>query len=445
VPLPLPNLDDRTFNDLVAEGQSLIPRYAPEWTNHNPSDPGITLVELFAFLTELLLYRLNRVSDDNVRSFLRLLNGSEWKPSGPGATALAQDLRDTVAQLRRRERAVTAEDFEALAREADPRVARACCVPRRDVRVDPEIERAGNVSLIVVPRREGVPLDRVDTTTLTGTFHTFGKPADRLTGVGTAFPAELVEGDTISIGGVGTRVVTAIVDGAPLVGVPVTMAGPPGGAVARLEAVRLRGTVHSSGQSSTTLTGVGTTFASELQVGNTIAVAGVGPRTVTAIASDSTLTIDLPATIPGPSQGGSLIESVKKYLDERRLLTTQVNVVGSQYVTVRIRTTIVPAPTAGAAALRARVVEQLQQFLDPLEGGEDASGWPFGRNVFVSEIYQLLERLPGVDHVVDVTLTTPDPRRVLRSAAGRLIGIEVRAYEVVSPQVTLHDVTIRRT
>src|SRR5215472_9429265 len=78
--LQLPNLDDRSYQDLVEEALALIPTHAPEWTNHNPSDPGITLVELFAFLTEAIIYRLNRVTSRNILSFLKLLNGTNWDP-----------------------------------------------------------------------------------------------------------------------------------------------------------------------------------------------------------------------------------------------------------------------------------------------------------------------------------------------------------------------------
>src|SRR5215471_4145977 len=87
MPLELPNLDDRQYKDLVAEALTLIPVYCPEWTNHNPSDPGITLIELFAYLTDMLMYRLNRVTSDNTRAFLKLLNGPDWKPD-PGADLL---------------------------------------------------------------------------------------------------------------------------------------------------------------------------------------------------------------------------------------------------------------------------------------------------------------------------------------------------------------------
>ncbi len=71
--LPKPNLDDRTFKDLVEECILRIPRYCPEWTNYNPSDPGITLIELFAWLTDQMLLRFNQVPVRNYVAFLELL------------------------------------------------------------------------------------------------------------------------------------------------------------------------------------------------------------------------------------------------------------------------------------------------------------------------------------------------------------------------------------
>ncbi|CAN5728271.1 putative baseplate assembly protein [soil metagenome] len=68
-----PNLDDRTWQELVDEARALIPKYAPQWTDHNPSDVGITLIELFAWLVEGLTYRLNRVPEKNYVAFLNLL------------------------------------------------------------------------------------------------------------------------------------------------------------------------------------------------------------------------------------------------------------------------------------------------------------------------------------------------------------------------------------
>lgn len=83
--LPKSNLDDRTFEDLVAECILRIPRYCPEWTDYNPSDPGITLVELFAWLTDQMLMRFNQVPRRNYITFLELL-GMRLQPPAPAAT-----------------------------------------------------------------------------------------------------------------------------------------------------------------------------------------------------------------------------------------------------------------------------------------------------------------------------------------------------------------------
>src|SRR4030065_402194 len=56
-----PKLDDRQFQDLVDEAKKRIPHYCKEWTDHNVSDPGVTLIELFAWMTDIMLYRLNQV------------------------------------------------------------------------------------------------------------------------------------------------------------------------------------------------------------------------------------------------------------------------------------------------------------------------------------------------------------------------------------------------
>jgi predicted phage baseplate assembly protein len=87
VPLQAPVIDNRRFDDIVAEAKTRISRYTPEWTNHNESDPGITLVQLFAWMTELLIYRLNQVPELNYVKFLQLL-GIELEPAQPASTEL---------------------------------------------------------------------------------------------------------------------------------------------------------------------------------------------------------------------------------------------------------------------------------------------------------------------------------------------------------------------
>jgi predicted phage baseplate assembly protein len=71
--LPSPSLDDRRFQDLVDDAKRMVMRACPEWTDHNVSDPGVTLIETFAFMTDQLLYRLNRVPDRLYVKFLDLI------------------------------------------------------------------------------------------------------------------------------------------------------------------------------------------------------------------------------------------------------------------------------------------------------------------------------------------------------------------------------------
>ncbi len=88
--IPPPHLDDRTWQDLVDQMRALIPQYAPDWTDHNPSDLGITLIELFAWLTEGVIYRLNQVPDKSYIAFLNLL-GVTRDPPAPAHTYLTFD------------------------------------------------------------------------------------------------------------------------------------------------------------------------------------------------------------------------------------------------------------------------------------------------------------------------------------------------------------------
>lgn len=71
--LTLPNLDDKTFAQITAEGLTIIPSVAPEWTDHNIHDPGITFLELFAWLAEIDQYRLNRTSAASYERFFSLI------------------------------------------------------------------------------------------------------------------------------------------------------------------------------------------------------------------------------------------------------------------------------------------------------------------------------------------------------------------------------------
>lgn len=83
--LPAPDLDDRTFQNLVDDARRLVRERFPQWSDHNISDPGITLIEAVATMVDQLIYRLNRVPERNYLKFLELL-GLEMRPASSART-----------------------------------------------------------------------------------------------------------------------------------------------------------------------------------------------------------------------------------------------------------------------------------------------------------------------------------------------------------------------
>jgi hypothetical protein len=302
MPLSLPQLDDRTWKDLVDESLSVIPSLTREWTDFNASDPGITLVELFAYITETLLYRVNRISDPSRVAFLKLIHGPTWQFHGN----LDRDIRSTVAGLRHCRRAVTTRDFETLAmtvnEEEDLRekVARAYCLPRRNLA---------------------------------------------------------------------------------------------GGGSANLDA----------------------------------------PGHVTVLI--------LPATASAPSE--DLLRRIRAILEPARLITTRIHVVAPRFATVGVSITLVIQKDAAPQAVRAAAITALEKYFDPVAGGADGAGWPFGKDVYVSEVYRILARLPGVQYVTpsvdpatnrtldELTVGDVEASRLIRNQAGQLEAIDLLPDELV--------------
>jgi hypothetical protein len=252
-----PNLDDRDFERLARDAVALIPRHFPAWTDHNESDPGITLVQLFAFLAEAAIYHLDRIPERSLEHFAALVGVARRD-----GEAVVDTLRRAFEAVRARERAVLAEEFAGLVLAALPEVARAYAVAR---------------------------------------------PA----------AGDLFSGETII---------------------------------------------------------------------------------------EVTVLPDAPAD-PAPAPSPELLARVFALLDERRLITTRVAVVPPAYRGVVVEAEV--AAAAGSldpAALRRRAEDAIRAFLDPLAGGVDGAGWPFGRALFRSELFRVLEGVDGIDHVAALRL-----------------------------------------
>jgi predicted phage baseplate assembly protein len=114
---------------------------------------------------------------------------------------------------------------------------------------------------------------------------------------------------------------------------------------------------------------------------------------------------------PTPSQ--ETLNAVCAYLNQRRLLTTEVYVVAPTYVSVQVEVTVVAGMTADAAQLKIAIEAALQTYFHPLRGGDDGLGWPFGGTIFFSKVYHRVLSIPGVERVetlairLDGDLTLP--------------------------------------
>jgi Baseplate J-like protein len=322
VPLTVPNLDDLRWEDLVSEGRLLIPASAPDWTNHNPSDPGITLMELLAFVCEKLIYQLNRVSDRNVAEFLSLVDGPGWKErmklaGGEGVDVDDEELHKALLHavsldqkiaaidgLQEQTRAVTPADFETLACSVS-KVARAKCISRRNLESDDPAVRAkdapGHISVVILRER-----------------------------------------------------------------------------------------------------------------------------------------------YLNPSR--ELLARIRQKLEPARLLTTRVHVVAPQYVTLGCRFTITPVRGVAAEVVRERAINRLNLFFDPYQGWLDGKGWPWGRSVYLSELYQVLGEINGVDSVSptrdaqgvpqdEIVVKAFDAGRVKRNKHGEIEAVELHPDELIEASI----------
>ena len=109
-----------------------------------------------------------------------------------------------------------------------------------------------------------------------------------------------------------------------------------------------------------------------------------------------------------------LLQAAAEYLRERCVLGIRLQVRPPEYVWVAAQVSLqlaTPRTAAQAIAVRQEAEQALYRFLNPYTGGADGDGWPFGRPLHVSEIYTLLQRLPGVEYVEAVQLATGDPER----------------------------------
>jgi len=143
MPIPPPLLDDKRFDELVDEMLKRIPVYAPEWTDHNQSDPGVTLVELFAWIAEDLRYRLALTAPEGLRRFLARVA----RIGTPASRSVLRQLRGI-----RIEEWSAAKEAQVLAHVISRICQLRCCASRMRCRGLRELEQDVAVLLLLRQR-----------------------------------------------------------------------------------------------------------------------------------------------------------------------------------------------------------------------------------------------------------------------------------------------------
>lgn len=123
-----------------------------------------------------------------------------------------------------------------------------------------------------------------------------------------------------------------------------------------------------------------------------------------ALAGQMGLIIVPHSTAPRPVPTPALITRVQQYVQARAAATANLWVSGPNWVEVQVSTTIVPTSMATADSVGEAVRSTLTSYLHPLTGGSRGTGWAFGRQPYLSDLYALLESVPGVDHVRQLTI-----------------------------------------
>jgi predicted phage baseplate assembly protein len=127
------------------------------------------------------------------------------------------------------------------------------------------------------------------------------------------------------------------------------------------------------------------------------------------------------------------VDALAGYLDERRLLTTRLDIRPPAYYWVACRVQLRAAPGAAQAAVEAEALRRLYRYLNPLTGGPDGTGWPFGRDLFISDVYQCLQGMPDVQFIRGVEM-----RAARDGGAGQgepVESIDVIAHGVIASGV----------
>ena len=131
------------------------------------------------------------------------------------------------------------------------------------------------------------------------------------------------------------------------------------------------------------------------------------------------------AQLPIMPNLNELLHRLWMFLDERRLLTVRHHIIPPEFVVVKITAQLWLIEGADAQNVTQTAVQKLQEFFDPLRGGHQGTGWNFGRPVYISEVYKILDNVPGVDYVKKVNLQDNEELKHVAIQDYQLVAIDI--------------------
>lgn len=420
--LQVPDLDDRTYDELVAEARGLIPKNFPPWTDHNPSDPGITLLELFAFLLESAIYQINRVPERSLEHFAELTGITR----GQGEP-IEQTIRRALDILKEKNRAITSSDFGSQVM-IEFLKTKYVLASQPNLRQDHK-PGSGEVSAVLMNISPDIAVLSQNTDMRTNPLKMTLISNETLQQndilmVEDDIRREFVQLKTVHLG---TGPIDITVS-SPLLfdhSKDVTLKkvlSPVPGAVTTLAATAKTGDNTIILKPSERMNNAGVIRIDSGSSTEYLYVQGVAriktlidivtPKQNVYPEEQFLKVVIVPNDINNlePMPMIALRQAVFRFLRLRGLITTRIKIVHPEYTPLNIETTIVRDVARGLDrnTVQQNVEKAIRDFLSPLAGGTQGNGWEFGRSVYRSELYQCIENILGVDHVQQLLIEGDD-------------------------------------
>ena len=449
--IPQEDLDDRTYEELVRDALSRIPIYAPRWTDRNETDPGVTFIELFAWLAEMQIYSLNRIDDKSRLKFLKLLGVPRPYPPRPAEVDITFELKGNSTISIPKETAVGSLNartgelirFETVSEASlSPTASTAKVHAVQGIWKSKEFQPDGSANLLLkmdesIFIQNAQTMENVLKVEVNGVQWEYWEDLDGSHGSDSHFIADFKawtitfgdgthgkipeKGNIIvkyrsaagSRGNVKAGTIDQILD--PVLAASATVKNTEAASGGTDVQETLESAIGRARKDLKEVTRAVTTSDYEY-----LALTCPGVRLDRARAlemyhpshEDRVHTVVSVAIVPKSKSSDSLelavptkeeISLVRKHLEEYRLMGTELFVLSPEYVRVKVETVVARDLRYLEESVEKAVKDALAEFLKPTEGGgPDGKGWPFGRPVYLSEVQQVIDGATGVDHVIDL-------------------------------------------